>query len=56
MTRLSKREIERTLEGLGATDDGPDRIEMKDTVVGTSWPGDDMAPGETETTVTEIEL
>lgn len=58
MTRKSRREIERELadiEGTGSSD-GPDRIILTETVVGTEHEASDLEPGETETREREIEL
>lgn len=58
--RQSKRELYREIEELdGEHDEGPDRIEMTDTVIATGWGDDngDSNPGDVideETTVIEL--
>lgn len=58
MTRRSKRELERAVDDLGeeAGVDMDTPIVIRETVVGTEWSGGELEPGETDTTVTEVEL
>ena len=55
--RQSKRELHRQIEELDDEhDEGPDRIEITDTVIATSWGDDDTNAGDVadkETTVIE---
>lgn len=46
MTRPSKRELEREIEGLAPDRDSPAEITVRDTVVGTEWEGGDLDAGE----------
>jgi hypothetical protein len=58
MTRPSERELEHDIDDLrdAPAADDRDTVILKRTVVGTGWDGGDLEPGETETTVEEIEL
>lgn len=52
------RRIEKRLEALEAdaeADGGSETITLRETTVGSQWPGSALEPGETETEVTEIE-
>lgn len=48
MTRKSKREIERMIEGLGdaVEGDGPDEFVLRETIVGTDGEHGSLEPGE----------
>jgi len=58
MTRKTRREIENDLEDVAPDDDTPERITIRETVVGTEWNGgnDDLDFGETEVEEKVIEL
>jgi len=58
MTRKSKRELERDLDGLEAAHlhDGPRRVVIHETIVGTEAIDDGLEPGETVEKRTEVEL
>jgi len=54
----SKRNIENRIEELEDQigEEGDTTIVVRETVHGTEWSGSELAPGETETTVREVEL
>ena len=58
MTRKTRREIENDLKDVAPDDDTPERITIRETVVGTEWDGgdDDLEPGEHEVKEKMIEL
>lgn len=54
----SKRNIKNRIEALEdrISDEGDTTIVLRETVHGTEWSGSELAPGETQTTVGEVEL
>jgi hypothetical protein len=56
MRETSKRELEQAVADLNSSGEGPDRIILTETAIGTEYDGSDLEPGETETSERVIEL